>query len=764
VRSLSTILDSTGRPFEKADQRVRAKMMGDMFGSVGDYLQALGMSRLPANVKARSPFESHVWVFAAGMAVAVSASQAPLLAFKETEKQREQRSRQAGVHWKGARAGINRRAQLRHCSQSTVKRLMSKAAEPFYEHPVMNLLGGRANPLQSGHQLMQTTHLWMAVRGECFWVKTMFDGSSPIGGEVPDQLWCLGPDMFKPIHEYGNGRGDLIGWEVSLPKYMQTTQYGTVKLPITDVIQFKLPNPSNPIRGMSRLTAAAMGIESDLLARHHTKNLLENGAVPKGIVMHDDYMDKVQEKEFTTRWEETYGGANKAGKMALLTGGFRYLPIQLGADELRLLEATEWQMGEVLACIGVPKTVLGVTDAVPYAVQQGQDFNFWDKNLLPLMRLEEAAIDDGLFGTETDDVFPMHDVRGIEALRAGLDSKITLADKMCSQYLHAPPTVAYAVVGLEVEEYAGNDTALVSSVLSTTASVLAAASEPIPSPEEKPAEAAAFHSSALRLRQLKAKAAARAAQFIKVQAPIESRYRRAYRQWLASERVDILKAFDSAAKGQKALVAKTIDLGLILPQLKAVQAKLKTNIAPSQVGALEIAFEFTSEDLGGIVNFELDDPRIVRYMQARTQHAVGATTAAPQRLLENLRQSVLEGINSGETVQQLRQRISSTFDIAESSPKTLQWARTESAGFMNGARDAMFDAAEVSTEVWSNSGDEVVRPDHVAFAVAGDQSRGFNYLEVVGKSGGILAHPGDMRCTLPAQIVNCRCLKVPGDR
>lgn len=769
-----------------------------------DYVGALAGSRAPARWRAQDPFGNHVWVFAAAMTAATVAAQAPMQIVRETQAFldfRRVRAERLGRAFKRG-VGKNRRAIQRHVLVPTDRRLRSKALEPDPEHPLMAVLL-KPNPLQHGNQLMQLTHLWLQVRGEVFWVLTDEEGGPVEVGQIPDRIWPLAPDLFQPLFETAVG-GELLGWRIQLPQWMPQRSRGRqLDVSTDDVIQFKLPNPRDPTRGLSRLAAAAMGIETDLVARTTNRSLLENQAVPRGILTHTDVLTEPEEAELRRKWNERHGGEASAGRTAILSGGLTYQPTQLSPVEIQLLEQLKWGRDEILAALNMPKSVLGVTDALNYATQLGQDFNLWDKNLLPMLRLEETTIDESpMMSAEGDDVVALHDLTMVEALRAGVSDKVTIAAQMCGGPLHAPPKTAYEVVGLEIDDYPGIDVAFVSAIASTPVEqVLAAAEqdslvpgspgsaappvsflpggapaadggvsflpatgagEPAAAPSNGAVSFLPTAAALLRTHKtIRKQGDRRWRDFVKLQAPIEGKYKRAYRNWITTQKRETVERFDAAAGGEKRLTArvKQVDAGAILPSLAKAQSALKDRVLPIATGALEAIYDFTLEDLGGVATFQIDDPAIQAYFDKRVKVLVNS---APETLLKNLSRALQEGIQAGETVQQLRLRVAGVFDIAASSAKALTIARTESAALMDGTRDQIFALAGVTEEEWVSAGDEVVRVTHVTYGGAGPQDREFNYLELTDRtSGGVLAHPHDLRCTLLDELVNCRCIKIP---
>ena len=475
----------------------------------------------------------------------------------------------------------------------------------------------------------------------------------------------------------------------------------------------------------------------------------------------------------------------------------------LSPQEGQYLEQKKSNRTETLAAMATPDSVLGVSEAQTYATQLGQDKNFWDKNLIPLMRLIEAALDrSALFFEEGDDVVGLFDLSQVEALRAGLMEKIQSAQGLCATNLHMPPTTAYSVVGLEIDSYVGDDVCLVpmnlikvedaiedTDLLPTPVPEVPGVEEPedteepesiddeVPEGDEHPdgttgvpdglpepgggdgapgqSRSAAIHSSKMR----KASKAKTHRQFLILETRMERTHRTRYRQWIRSEKSKTLSRFATVVDPRSLAEARRkgkLDMRIILPGFKEMQANLTTLVRPLYPAITESIFEFSLAELG-IPTFSIDDEAIASYWNDRM---TSFTSTTPKTVMVNLQKTLSEGIQAGESLDALKARIASVYDLSANAKKVLQVARTETAGLMNGVRRQMFTLQEFTRTEWSNSQDERVRPDHKLFGSSGPQSTDFNYMALVGGTGGTLEYPGDTRAPA-SQVINCRCIEVP---
>ena len=198
------------------------------------------------------------------------------------------------------------------------------------------------------------------------------------------------------------------------------------------------------------------------------------------------------------------------------------------------------------------------------------------------------------------------------------------------------------------------------------------------------------------------------------------------------------------------------ELQEILFNSKEWQDKLLKFSKPFIYQSAKLSIDITFEDLG-ITVWEISDPRIQAVLKVKENKIVGIT----ERFWKRLRSSLVAGLDDGETLSELTQRIKMEFGHIASPARTLTIARTETAQVASPVRHIVLAGEGVTKCDWSDSGDDHVRGDHLILNGLGPKPIDHNYMEDLGKPG-ILTHPSDPRG--PAdQVINCRCKEIPED-
>jgi HK97 family phage portal protein len=224
--------------------------------------------------------------------------------------------------------------------------------------PIMALLDF-VNPFQTFQEFIELHEIYMGLTGECFWVINRNKGG------LPGEMWIVPPDKMSVVPS----KKDFIAGYVY--------QIGGEKIPLDKelVIHHKLPNPSNPYRGLGPVQALAYDLDSELYAGKWNRNFFYNSARPDGILS----FDTLSEEQYTRlklQWNERYKGTANAHKMALVEGAAKYQQVSVSAKDMDFKELRLLNRDNILGIFGMPLSVMGITENVNRANAEAGDYTF----------------------------------------------------------------------------------------------------------------------------------------------------------------------------------------------------------------------------------------------------------------------------------------------------------------------------------------------------------------------------------------------------
>jgi HK97 family phage portal protein len=326
------------------------------------------------------PYKEHAWVHGAVESVALNISQTPFI-------------------WKNSR---DKKAADRQSNQWL----------KLFEKP---------NPDMGLQQLIEATVTYLLLSGECMWVLDRTEKTA-----VPSEIVPFDGALFEPVL---NKAQKVIGWKTD--SVAEDGQRKEINFGRWEVCHFKLFNPYDPIRGLSPLAAAQLGIDQDLLASQYNKAFFSNSALPGGVIEIEDSLTEDQFNRMLAQFREHHQGVNKAHTLALLEGGASYKQLAISQKDMEFLNQKKWNRDEVLACFKVPKLELGVWDEVNFAVAKVQAREFWVKTLVPKMKLIEWVLWAQLFSVSgTGNIYAEFDLSDVEALQGDMVEKVDMAFKL----------------------------------------------------------------------------------------------------------------------------------------------------------------------------------------------------------------------------------------------------------------------------------------------------------------------------------------------
>ncbi len=242
------------------------------------------------------------------------------------------------------------------------------SVEQVEDHELLSLIY-RANPTQTKFDLFYLTTLYLRIWGSAPWYLEM-------NGKKIINIWPLRPDLLRVLQTQD---GTVTGYEYRVGVIHET-------LKADEVINIRKSSPQNPLIGFSVLLASALEIDADVAAAVWNRHVLENSAEPGGVLTTEGGLTDEQYNRLVEKWEARYAGPTNAGRTAILEAGLKYQKISQTQQELDFIESRKFNRDSILTMLGVPKALV-IADDVNRANAEVAERVFAKETIEPIMRL-----------------------------------------------------------------------------------------------------------------------------------------------------------------------------------------------------------------------------------------------------------------------------------------------------------------------------------------------------------------------------------------
>ena len=233
-------------------------------------------------------------------------------------------------------------------------------------HEILDLLY-RPNPFQTRSEFFKITTINKKMTGEAFWWKVRGNRSKPL------ELWNLRPDLMTIVADK----------EKFIKRYELTKLDGTKEhFEPQDIIHFKDPNPTDIYRGMSPLRPAQSRIETEEYSTNFQRDFFLNNARPDALLLSEDMLAPEQRTDMLAAWNAKHKGRGRNSKVGILEGGVTYQQVAVTQKEMDYIESLKFTRDDILVAFGVPKSVI-TTDDVNLANAQAGLTTFLSETIKP---------------------------------------------------------------------------------------------------------------------------------------------------------------------------------------------------------------------------------------------------------------------------------------------------------------------------------------------------------------------------------------------
>jgi HK97 family phage portal protein len=250
------------------------------------------------------------------------------------------------------------------------------------KHPLLNLLNN-PNPMASGGAFFEAVYAYLLISGNSYIERVGPDS------KAPKELWTARPDRMQVIP---GPRGIPQGYEYTAngQKLRWDADWKNGNGPILHLKEF---NPLDDWYGMSRMEAAAFGIDRHNSASAHNKALLDNGARPSGALVFKPIQTSPGQYSFApeaaieaakTRLESTYAGPVNAGRPLAMGGDIEWVEMGMSPRDMDFKAGTDDSARDICNAFGVSH-LLVVPGSSTYNNVREAKLDLWEDTILPLV-------------------------------------------------------------------------------------------------------------------------------------------------------------------------------------------------------------------------------------------------------------------------------------------------------------------------------------------------------------------------------------------
>lgn len=705
------------------------------------------------------PYEQSEWVYAGIHAIAKAISAVPLKAVVGDEKS----PKQVGGPW-----------------------------QEFFDAPCDGLT--RA-------QFWQATTIYLYTRSGCKWL--LVGKTGPLKpNEIPAKAWPLPGNVVEPVDSSGRAIRDINqkpdGWRVNVSMDGRTISkiYGA-----HEIVDLKFFNPSNPVYGFLPLNPLMNAANFGFAAMTWGAAYFVNNVDPGGWIENGPETE-TQVKALKAGIYDEHGGPLKRGKLMILPKNAKFVQNDRSQKEMEFIEGQRWSREAVLAVLGVPAAILGITQDVTYANFEGAMKIFYKNTIVPVL----GDMSDALYSQAMKRIgeeWPQFDLSSIEWLSMDRGAKIGQLGQLAmlgygidqaNEYLglglpKAPSVIAdddpllkalgepAATAATGASTAAVQDTAFNGAQVASLVDVVSKVSEKIMPAEaakqiilagfptvseeqasamvesaaafDAPTEEPRFH--APYVKRGKAVISDRigyVAEYIRaVVIPSEKKLNAAMRRYLAALGLDQRKRLADWLKkngltGDSLATFTKEDVDAILFQRERWDKALRASGSPAIEATIKGALKATADEVGGAF-LPMSNPRVSDLFGETIGILVKEVNDTTR---ERIRGHLLASTAQGETIQQAQMRLAPW--VNENPARALLIARTETGMASSGARYVGLQEAEIEKHEWVTAGSGDIRETH--------EKAGGEVVEIGEKFSNGLLHPHEIGAD-PSEVCNCRC-------
>ena len=608
--------------------------------------------------------------------------------------------------------------------------------------PVLGLLS-KVNSFWTFQRLLEMTEMSLCLWGSAYW----FIERGQTGTMAPAEIWWGRPDRVRVLP---HPTKYISGFVYDGPNGSE------IPFLPSEVIWLRYPNPVDEYAGLAPLSAARLAADYSSSAMKSNRNLFINGIQSGGMVFPKSgtILTPEQAIEIETGLQRRFQGVDRAHRWGVFRAELDMKPLGLSPRDAEFVAGLRLALEDIARSYAVPIDLIGgqrTYENVSAAMRA-----MWTNCVQPEARFIATELTEQLlpmFGAQADvlefdfdDVEELQESKSLawtrerEQIEVGVITRNEWRNEQGMKSLPwgdawwASQTLAPIT---DAEPPAAPEPVVPPAASTSDANAL------LGSEDVAPRQAAPTHQ---RIGYGTAQHVQRWQRFTEESAPWEKRFAGEMRGLFDRQQASILAHV--AGRGVRQLdPSNPFDRARWIREFRQAVRTLLRDVA--QAGG-QMALDDLRDAMEVAIEFNLSAPAVIRFLEERAQRfavQVNETT------WQALKASLSDGIQAGETIEGLAQRVEQIMTERRSSSETI--ARTEVIGALNGGSlEGWRQSGVVVGKSWLAALDDLVRDTHRA---AHGQVVGIDDNFSVGDGHG--PHPGAIG--IAAEDINCRCSMVP---
>lgn len=261
-----------------------------------------------------------------------------------------------------------------------VYRNTDTGTEKATDHPLYTILHDEPNPEMTSFVFRETLMTHLLLWGNAY-AQIIRNGK----GEVI-ALYPLMPDRMSVDRDEN---GQLYYEYLVSSDDAPVNKKSIVRLSPSDVLH--IPGLGfDGLVGYSPIAMAKNAIGLAIATEEYGSKFFANGAAPSGVLEHPGTIkdpNRIRES-----WQQTFGGSQNSGKIAVLEEGMKYTPISISPEQAQFLETRKFQINEIARIFRVPPHMVGDLEKSSFSNIEQQSLEFVKYTLDPWVSRWEQSI------------------------------------------------------------------------------------------------------------------------------------------------------------------------------------------------------------------------------------------------------------------------------------------------------------------------------------------------------------------------------------